>query len=96
MKTFVEHCQKLNVRDLTRQTKNQMFEALLNANILVSEQGIKFTITACHFGGQRYWLLCPNCNKRVGTLYKKPMGDLLLCRKCQNLSYLKTRYHKMI
>ncbi len=96
MKTLVEHCNKLNVNDLMRKAKRQLFEIILKADIVLTEQGIKLTTTNCYFGGKRFWLICPACNKRVGTLYQKPTDEVLLCRKCQNLTYLKTRYHNML
>jgi hypothetical protein len=96
MKTFVEHCKKLNIQVLARQARGQLMEALLHSSLSVSGQGIKLTTSNCYFGGKRFWLVCPNCSKRVGTLYQKPTGDLLLCRKCHNLTYLKIRYHKML
>ncbi len=93
---LVEHCQRLNVRDLTKQAKSKAMEVFLNSSMVVLGQGIKLTTTPCHFGGIRYWLICPQCGKRAGTLYKKPLGHLLFCRECHNLSYVKTRYHKML
>ncbi len=49
------------------------------------EQYIPFDRTACHFGGERLWFLCPNCSKRVGLLYG--VGKLFLCRHCYELPY---------
>lgn len=49
------------------------------------------TTTPCHFGGKRYWFICPlsvnnvYCGKRVGVLYKN--GDYFGCRHCYNLTY---------
>lgn len=96
MKTLVEHCKKLSINSLTSQAKAQLFETLLKASISATEQGIKLTTSNCYFGGKRFWLVCPGCNKRVGTLYQKPSKSLLLCRRCHNLSYMKTRYHNMV
>jgi len=54
---------------------------------------IKLTTTACHFGGVRYWFICPlsangvYCGRRVGTLYLGPGGKYFGCRHCYNLSY---------
>ena len=42
--------------------------------------------THCHYGGRRWWFICPlGCNRRVGVLYKnrKYFG----CRHCLNLTY---------
>ena len=49
------------------------------------EQHIPFDRTACNFGGERLWFLCPNCSKRVGLLYG--VGKLFLCRHCYELPY---------
>lgn len=93
---LVEHCQKLSIIELARQAKGQLLKSLLSAKITTTGQPIRLTTTDCHFGGKRYWLVCPNCSRRIGILYKKPTSELLLCRKCHNLTYLKIRYHKMV
>ena len=47
---------------------------------------IKLTKTSCYFGGFRYWLLCPFCNKKMGKLYLLGRNDFA-CRHCLDLSY---------
>jgi len=48
--------------------------------------------TACHFGGRRWWFICPlvvngrACNRRVGVLYLGS-GKYFGCRHCYNLTY---------
>lgn len=37
--------------------------------------------TPCHFGGVRYWFLCPFCERRCAVIYKKG------CRLCANGRY---------
>lgn len=48
---------------------------------------IRFDFTACHYGGKRTWLLCPNtnCNRRVTSLYGTEA--YFLCRHCHKLNY---------
>lgn len=52
---------------------------------------IPLTTTLCHYGGKRYWFICPwykngvYCGKRVGVLYKN--GDYFACRHCYDLTY---------
>lgn len=52
---------------------------------------IPLTTTRCHFGGKRYWFICPwyksgnYCGRRVGVLYKD--GDYFACRNCYDLTY---------
>ena len=47
--------------------------------------------TPCHFGGNRWWFVCPlvksgvPCRKRVGKLYRA--GDHFGCRHCYELTY---------
>ena len=54
---------------------------------------IRLTTTPCHFGGVRYWFICPlvkdgqNCGRRTGTLYLAGGGKYFGCRDCYNLSY---------
>ena len=46
---------------------------------------IKLTTTPCHYGGQRYWFLCPGCDRRVGVL-ASPYG-WFRCRHCNKIGY---------
>jgi hypothetical protein len=56
---------------------------------------VQLVTTPCHFGGSRYWLVCPlasggvACGRRVAKLYLH--GRYFGCRKCQNLSYRSTQ-----
>ncbi len=43
--------------------------------------------TPCHWGGVRYWFLCPQCGRRVSKLYRKPLGEMYFCRICNDLTY---------
>lgn len=62
-----------------------------DGNREVMDYKIKFTTTSCHFGGWRYWFICPlikngvPCEKRVGVLYM--VGKYLACRQCYDLAY---------
>lgn len=54
---------------------------------------VSLTATACHFGGYRYWFVCPLCwggragRERAGTLYLPPGASYFGCRHCYDLSY---------
>ncbi|MBA7519383.1 hypothetical protein ES705_11461 [subsurface metagenome] len=41
--------------------------------------------TKCNYGGQRWWFICKNCQRRVGVLYLGDSG--FACRHCYNLTY---------
>ena len=57
------------------------------------EYFIKFTRTSCHFGGYRYWFVCPvvkdgvYCGNRAAKLYLPPGGQYFGCRECYDLTY---------
>jgi hypothetical protein len=48
---------------------------------------VPLTWTACNFGGQRPWFVCPGagCGRRVAVLYGP--GKYFLCRHCYDLVY---------
>jgi hypothetical protein len=48
-------------------------------------QVITLAWTACHYGGQRPWFLCPGCQRRVAVLCGD--GKWFLCRHCYQLPY---------
>jgi len=53
---------------------------------------VQLAWTPCHFGGRRWWFICPLvvngcvCNRRVGALYLGN-GKYFGCRHCYNLTY---------
>lgn len=46
---------------------------------------VKLTTTSPNYGGVRYWLVCPVCGKRKGTLYD--VKSIMACRTCARLYY---------
>ncbi len=48
---------------------------------------INLTTTNPHYGGKRWWFICPlkGCGRRAGVLYLT--GTYFGCRKCLNLAY---------
>ena len=55
---------------------------------------VELAWTACNFGGERPWFICPGagCGRRVAVLYGP--GRYFLCRHCYDLSYESQREHK--
>lgn len=45
---------------------------------------VSITTTPCHYGNFRYWFSCPQCGRRVATLY---CVDEYVCRHCVGLNY---------
>ena len=54
---------------------------------------VELVSTPCHFGGKRWWFLCPAtnndhvCNRRVGVLYMLPRGKSFGCSHCCRIRY---------
>jgi hypothetical protein len=51
------------------------------------QQRVPISLTACHFGGQRVWFVCPGryCGRLAAILYCA--GELFACRRCYGLAY---------
>ena len=43
--------------------------------------------TKPYFGGKRWWLICPKCDKRFVKLYFNTFNNHFTCRICGNLTY---------
>jgi hypothetical protein len=56
---------------------------------------VELAWTACNFGGERPWFICPGagCGRRVAVLYGP--GRYFLCRHCYDLRYESQRENKM-
>lgn len=48
---------------------------------------LRFTATRPHFGGRVWWILCPECGRRVGLLYLPQGATAWACRRCHQLTY---------
>lgn len=61
----------------------------LSGEVIDSDYPVWITTTQPHYGGQRFWWLCPlqGCSRRVGTLYLPPGAISFGCRQCYSLSY---------
>lgn len=55
------------------------------------EQQVRLTFTEPHFGGRRWWMICPYRGHRVGKLYLPPFGDRFASRKAWRLGYQSQR-----
>jgi LSD1 subclass zinc finger protein len=47
--------------------------------------------TACGFGGERPWFVCPSCRERAKLLYVPPGEARFRCRACHGLAYSSQR-----
>ncbi|TAM34084.1 MAG: hypothetical protein EPN61_17705 [Burkholderiaceae bacterium] len=50
------------------------------------DYSVRLARTACHYGGDRAWWLCPCCGRRAALLYLGSSGPSA-CRYCHRLAY---------
>lgn len=50
-------------------------------------QTFRLTFTVPHFGGRRWWMICPCDGRRVAKLYKPIAGNTFACREEWGLVY---------
>ena len=48
------------------------------------EETVLLSKTRPHFGGERFWFICPGCNKRCAKLFG---GVYFRCRECHGVGY---------
>jgi hypothetical protein len=47
--------------------------------------------TPCHYGGRRWWFVCPRSGRRVAKLHLPPGGTLFAARRAYGLAYRSQR-----
>ena len=55
------------------------------------EQFVRLDYTLPHYGGRRWWMLCPVRGERIGKLYLPAGGDIFAGRKAWRLGYRSQR-----
>lgn len=70
------------------------FACRLEGNEVKGYERIELESTSPHYGGNRWWMLCPSprdeveCNgNRCGKLYLPPGAVFFACRECHDLTY---------
>lgn len=91
---IVEWSQKVNINDYIRQANKELKSHLVQSSLDLNGINIGLTQSVTRFGGSRAWFICPNCQKRVGTLFQ--LNKQVVCRICGGLKYKKQRYNGMI
>lgn len=91
-----ENCFKIKVDDLVNKAQKELKIRLLQSQIQALGVDIVLTTSKTKFNGERIWFLCPNCEKRVGILYKHPSEQVIGCRTCLGLKYKAQRFKGMV
>lgn len=92
----LENCFKIKVDDLVNKAQKELKIRLLQSQMKSLGVEINFTTSRTKFNGKRVWFLCPNCGRRIGTIYKHPTEEIFGCRICLNLKYRKQRFKGMV
>lgn len=92
---LIEDCVQVSVSELLQEYRKQIKEKILSSAFEVDGVGVKLDVTETHFGGSRYWFVCPTCSRRKGKLLRTPEGAIG-CNSCLPVSYQSTRYKGMI
>ena len=71
-------------REQLKQGSAQSIEISYNHRSKPYQYSIQLAKTSCHYGGHRYWWLCPKCYQRTSTLY---CAGLYVCRHCIGANY---------
>lgn len=53
--------------------------------LTITGHTVQLAWTPCHYGRERPWFLCPECDRRAGVLYAAQRGPR--CRRCLGLAY---------
>jgi len=93
---LVEECQRIELSDLLKKCRRSIKEALLKSRL--ETLGVSFYLTTSNtgYGGERIWFECPQCRRRVGTLFLHPITNDAGCRLCLKLEYRKRRFKGMV
>lgn len=84
-----------SVKELLKRLRGNHFTSPHTVDVILGHSiptSVTLTATQPFYGGQRWWIVCPNtaCSRRVVNLYLK--NDELACRHCLGLTYM-TKYY---
>jgi hypothetical protein len=89
-KKYLEQCQKITIKQVYREIEESLKQELLNIQL----EGIEIIQTKANYWGYRKWFCCPECQKKVFTLYS--VNNQFVCRLCSWLKYKKQKFKGML
>lgn len=93
---LVEECQRIEMKTLLQNTKEQLKHTLLQSEVEANGVPSKILTSETGNGGRRYWFSCPECQKRKGVLFVHPLSQRVACRECLRLRYRKQAKKGMV
>ncbi len=82
-----DECDKIVINEFVKKAEKQLKKELLLSEVEMNGLEIKLAKTDTGYGGERFWWICPGCNKRRGILYRHPVSQIIACRSCLGLKY---------
>lgn len=89
-KKYLEQCPKITIKQFYREIEESLREELLHIKL----EGIEIVKTKANYGWYRKWFACPECRKKVFTLYT--VTNKFVCRTCSWLKYKKQKFKGML
>lgn len=89
-------CQRIKIDDLLKQCRHEFKEAMMTSQLKMMGIDVELIAAETRFNGIRFWFKCPQCERRVGVLFKHPINQAIGCRLCLNLRYRKQGYKGMV
>lgn len=89
---------RVSVQEWTGEIRFQYTQTHRNGEKEELDYPVRLTATPCHYGGKRWWFICPlvkngvACNRRVLKLYLGG-GKYFGCRHCYNLTHQSCQEH---
>ena len=83
----VENVYRVYIWEIARPLSNKDLKKTLHVQFQADNgisQQLALTLTRTNFGGVRLWFLCPDCGRRVGTLYCPQQVSHFSCRHCHD------------
>ena len=92
----VENCRRISVSEYLKHLGTKCEEVVLGSVVEVMRTTAHLTATPVHFGGVRFWFLCPHCACRIGVLLIHPLAARVGCRRCLDVEYRAKRFKGMV
>lgn len=85
--TLIEY-QRVNIKNIKDVIKQSHQDSVLYFSYTHNGKSYNYSVrldkTACNYGGNRYWYVCPKCGRRTSVLY---CAGIYMCRRCIGANY---------
>ena len=92
---IVEWSRSVRIEDFVQEATKTIKLQLIFSQLEANDYHVQLTTSKTRFNGERYWFVCPQCQRRSGVLYQNQSNGLG-CRQCLGLKYLGQRFKGMI